>query len=43
MENNMNIFERITLVLHISYDYLNDGVLEQVLFKYFFSIFTFLL
>ncbi|VDM92540.1 unnamed protein product [Litomosoides sigmodontis] len=29
MESNMNIFERITLVLHITYDYLTDNILEQ--------------
>uniref|UniRef100_A0A0R3RLP7 Glyco_transf_64 domain-containing protein n=1 Tax=Elaeophora elaphi TaxID=1147741 RepID=A0A0R3RLP7_9BILA len=30
LESNMNIFERITLVVHISYDYLNDNILEQL-------------
>ncbi|EFO25059.1 hypothetical protein LOAG_03427 [Loa loa] len=30
MESNMDIFERITLVLHISYDYLSDNILEQL-------------
>uniref|UniRef100_A0A915PR51 O-fucosyltransferase family protein n=1 Tax=Setaria digitata TaxID=48799 RepID=A0A915PR51_9BILA len=27
----MSIYERITLVLHISYDYLTDNILEQIL------------
>lgn len=30
VESNMDIFERITLVLHITYDYLTDNILEQV-------------
>uniref|UniRef100_A0AAF5PR41 N-acetyllactosaminide beta-1,3-N-acetylglucosaminyltransferase n=3 Tax=Wuchereria bancrofti TaxID=6293 RepID=A0AAF5PR41_WUCBA len=30
MESNMTIFERITLVLQISYNYLNNNILEQL-------------
>ncbi|VDK35894.1 unnamed protein product [Gongylonema pulchrum] len=30
LEDNMNIYERITLVLHVSHDYLDDKILEQL-------------